>query len=310
MVARVDLTVDSPADFALLRRRFSELSARPKLLQTREGGTDISSPGRQSLSLLIGEETAGSLYATDVYLSPGFGAPPHHQPTEEELWYLIEGQLDVRVGTRSAVIRAGSFAFIPRNTTHTFKNSGTSLVRLLAWNAPAGHERAFEAMRRKADEGVTAFPALREIFKAHEIILHADPDESAANDSPGGELRSKLVLERGQGRDASQPGADVRILLDGAESNGLFEVVDILLDEGRTMPLRHERSDTCLYLIGGTAELTVGTDRQRVSAGAFAFVPRNHPMSVANTGAQPAHFLVWTTPAAAFPGSAWGLLQH
>src|SRR6186713_2328218 len=118
MVARVDMAVDSAADFAVLRQRFRELPARPKVLRTREAGLDISSPGRQSLSLLIGEETAGVLYSTDVYLSPGFGAPPHHQPTEEELWYLVEGELDVRVGTQSATIRAGAFAFIPRDTTH------------------------------------------------------------------------------------------------------------------------------------------------------------------------------------------------
>jgi hypothetical protein len=71
MVERVAFTVASPTDFAALRERFTSLPMRPKVLQTRDGGTDISSPGRQSLSLLIGEETAGALYATDVYLSPG-----------------------------------------------------------------------------------------------------------------------------------------------------------------------------------------------------------------------------------------------
>lgn len=292
MVARLDMAVDSAADFAALRRRFAGLPMRPKLLRTRDAGTDISSPGRQSLSLLVGEETAGALYATDVYLSPGFGAPPHHQPTEEELWYLVEGELDVRIGTRSAVIKAGSFAFIPRHTTHTFKNSGKSPVRLLAWNAPAGHERAFEAMRRKAEQGVTAFPELREVFKAHEILLHADEHEKASNDAAGG----KLVLERMQGRDASQPGADVRVLLDAEESGGLFEVSDVLL--GRELALRHETSDTCLYMVDGAATLTVGEDRQQVGKGAFAFVPRGYPLSIASVGERPARFVLWTTPAA------------
>jgi mannose-6-phosphate isomerase-like protein (cupin superfamily) len=294
MVARLDFAVASPADFAQLRHRFADLPMRPKLLRTRDGGTDISSPGRQSLSLLVGEETAGALYATDVYLSPGFGAPPHHQPTEEELWYLLEGELDVRVGTRSALIKAGSFAFIPRDTSHTFKNNGQAPVRLLAWNAPAGHERAFEAMRAKAEQGITAFPELREVFRAHEIVLHSSEHEKARNDAAGG----KLVLERGQGRDASQSGADVRVLLEAQESGGLFEVSDVLLGHGLDLPLRYERSDTCFYLVGGMADLTIGDDRQRVAAGAFAFIPRGHPVRIANAGEQPTHFVLWTTPAA------------
>jgi mannose-6-phosphate isomerase-like protein (cupin superfamily) len=294
MVARLDFAVASPADFARLRERFGALPARPKVLQRREGGVDISSPGRQSLSLLVGEETAGVLYATDVYLSPGFGAPPHHQPTEEELWYLLEGELDVRIGTRSAVIKAGSFAFIPRDTTHTFKNNGRSPVRLLAWNAPAGHERAFEAMRAKAQQGITAFPELRETLRIHEIVLHAGEEEKARNDPAGG----KLVLERAQGRDASKPGADVRVLLDGQESAGRFEVSDVLLARKGELAVRHERSDTCLYMVAGAAALLVGAERHIVETGAFAFVPRGHPLRVANLSKQPAQLVLWTTPAA------------
>lgn len=292
MVARLEQPVDSAADFARLRQRFAGLPMQPKLLRTREGGTDISSPGRQSLSLLVGEETAGALYATDVYLSPGFGAPPHHQPTEEELWYLLEGELDVRIGTRAATIKAGSFAFIPRDTTHTFKNNGAAPVRLLAWNAPAGHERAFEAMRAKAEQGITAFPQLREVFRAHEIVLHADEHEKARNDGSGG----KLVLERAQGRDASQPGADVRVLLEAKESGGLFEVSDVLLDS--QLALRYGRSETCLYLASGAADLAVGGERQRVGRGAFAFIPRGHPARIVRAGGEPTHFVLWTTPGA------------
>jgi quercetin dioxygenase-like cupin family protein len=292
MAERLDHAVASPQDFARLRERFTGLSAKPKVLQTREGGIDISSPGRQSLSLLVGEETAGVLYATDVYLSPGFGAPPHHQPTEEELWYLLEGELDVRVGTRAATIKAGSFAFIPRDTTHTFKNNGAAPVRLLAWNAPAGHERAFEAMRAKAAQGITAFPDLQETLRVHEIVLHADAEERARNDARGG----KLVLERSQGRDASRKGADVRVLLEGAESGGLFEVSDVRLAHRAELALGEGRSDTCLYVVGGTAALAIGGQRHIVSAGAFAFAPRGEPLRVANLAEQPVQFVAWTTP--------------
>jgi quercetin dioxygenase-like cupin family protein len=299
MVARLDFAVGSAADFAQLRRRFSGLPMQPKVLLTREGGTDISSPGRQSLSLLVGEETAGALYVTDVYLSPGFGAPPHHQPTEEELWYLLEGELDVRVAARPARLKPGSFAFIPRNTTHTFKNNGTSLVRLLAWNSPAGHERAFEEMGRKAREGVTAFPQLREIFRAHEIVLHADERESASNDVPGGALAAKLVAANAHGRPASKDGVDARILLDRRESGGVFEVGDVRMQPGASLQSREELAETCVYVTRGAGSLAIDGHEQQVGAGAFAFVPRGHALSITGSGAEPLHFVTWTTRRAA-----------
>jgi len=300
MVTRIDLAVASPADFAELRRRFLCLPASPKLMAGREMGTDISSPGRQSLSLLIGEETSGALYATDVYLSPGFGAPPHHQPTEEELWYLLEGQLDVRVGLRTARLERGSFAFVPRDTTHTFKNNGGSPARLLAWNAPGGHERAFEAMGAKAKQGITAFPELRDMFRLHGVEMHADPAELAPNDAPGGKLAAKLVMNRAEVRDASQPGADVRVLLDARESGGEFEVSDVIVTGAGMLGLGHERAAACLYVLDGDADIEIVGQRQRVRAGAFAFIPKGYASSISRATEAPLHFVHWTTPAAAF----------
>lgn len=289
-VARLDFPVASTADFAQLRGRFAELPMQPKVLGTREDGIDLSPPGRQSLSLLVGEETAGALCASEAYLGPGFGAQPHHQPTEEELWYLLEGSLDVRVGAQSAAIKAGSFAFIPRDTTHTFRNNGNDLARLLAWNAPAGHERAFEAMRAKAEQGITAFPELRETFRVHEIVLHGEEKITARNDAKGG----KLLLERTQGRDASQPGIDIRVLLDGEESGGLFEVCDVVLE--RELSMRSAAAETCVYVVRGRAALAIDDVAQEVGGGAFAFVPRRRRLRIAPDPR--AQIVLWTTPAA------------
>ena len=296
MVARLQFPVHSAEAFAELRRRFLELPAKPKLLPTREGGIDISSPGRQSLSLLVGEETAGVLYATDVYLSPGFGAPPHHQPTEDELWYLLEGTLDARVGTQSVSLTPGAFAYIPRDTTHTFRNNGSDLVRLLAWNAPGGHERAFEAMRAKAEQGITDFPSLREVMGHHGIELHKDGTEVAANDVAEGKFRSKVLAGRSQGRDASQTGADVRVLLDRFESGGRYEIRDIVLAP-RTSPLQlgDERAHICFYVLAGDARVTLDQKQQSVGRGAFGYLPGGAAASIEVAGDAPVHAVTWAT---------------
>ena len=285
MVARVEFTVGSPADFKELRRRFTRLPLRPKLMQGREAGTDISSPGRQSLTLLIGEETAGAMYATDVYLSPGFGAPSHHQPTEDELWYLLEGELDVRVGAQRTKISAGAFAYIPRDTSHAFRNNGSGPARLLAWNSPGGHERAFEEMGRLAKQGITAFPDLREMFHRHGVDLHPDESHSARNDDAAG---PKVVH-------AASPGVDARRLLSAEESRGDFEVIEQLVEAGASIERREEASELCLYVLDGNIQLTVGDEQHAANRGAFAFVPRRTMLRVA--AERSARLLLWRTPA-------------
>ena len=299
MVTRLQMHVGSMAEFAELRRRFLGFPAAPKLLHTREGGIDISSPGRQSLSLLVGEETAGVLYATDVYLSPGFGAPPHHQPTEDELWYVLEGTLDARVGMQTVSLWPGAFAYIPRDTTHAFRNNGTGLVRLLAWNAPGGHERAFEAMRAKADQGITDFPSLREVLGHHGIDLHEDAAEVAPNDQSATAFAPKVVASRTSGRDAStQPGVDSRVLLDKLESNGQYEVRDVVITPGATLRLGDEHSHTCFYVVDGNADVLLDGDQQRVGRGAFGYLPDGHAGTIAAVDA-PTRLVSWTATTAA-----------
>ena len=299
MVTRLDFAVQSTAEFAQLRNRFVTLPAKAKLMLSRESGIDISSPGRQSHTLLVGEETAGALYAGDVFFSPGFGAPPHHQPTEDELWYVLEGDLDVRVGLRRATLAPGAFAFIPRDTTHAFRNNGTSLVRLLSWNAPAGHERAFEAMRAKAAQGITDFPSLKSTLSHHGIEMHADDTELASNDRPGGSVAPKIVSQRTGGRDASRPDADVRVLLENAESAGRYEVIDVLLDAGAA-PLQLGRTDahTCFYIVRGTADVTLDDDQRRIEQGAFAYLPVGAHASIAVAEGTSLQLVCWTTTGA------------
>jgi len=297
MVTRLDFAVQSPAEFAQLRDRFATLVAKPKLMSSRESGIDISSPGRQSHTLLVGEETAGALYAGDVFFSPGFGAPPHHQPTEDELWYLLEGTLDVRIGLQRATLAPGAFAFIPRDTTHAFRNNGTSLVRLLSWNAPAGHERAFEAMRAKAEQGITDFPSLRSTLGHHGIELHADDSELASNDTPGTRpgAEPKLVSDRSRGRDASRADADVRVLLESADSAGQHEVSDVVLAAGSApLQLGDSEAHTSFYFVSGNAVVTIGDVQQRVTRGAFAYLPLGETATVVALDA-PVQLITWTT---------------
>ena len=216
-----------------------------------------------------------------------------------------------------------SFAFIPRDTTHTFRNNRSSPARLLAWDSPAGHERAFEEMKRKAEQGVVEFPALRQMFAIHGVQMHADPAELAPSDHLIGSqapalpanVRTredferyraalgtlpripKLLAGREQAPDLSWAGASVRLLLESAHCGGQFNVADIILDRGCGVPAHRRRAtDQCVYALGGNLELTVGSETRQVGPGAFGFIPRKTPLKISNAGDGPAQFLHWNMP--------------
>lgn len=62
---------------------------------------------------------------------PRWIAPLHLHRNDDEAWYVLEGQLCVRVGKNVVEAAAGSAVFVPRGTAHTYWNRGPGLVRYL-----------------------------------------------------------------------------------------------------------------------------------------------------------------------------------
>ena len=62
---------------------------------------------------------------------PRWIAPLHLHRNDDEVWYVLEGNLCVRVGENVVEASAGSAVFVPRGTAHTYWNPGPVLVRYL-----------------------------------------------------------------------------------------------------------------------------------------------------------------------------------
>src|SRR3981189_228939 len=68
--------------------------------------------------------------------TPRFIAPWHVHHKDDEAWYVLEGQLRVRVGAGEVAVSAGSSAFVPRGTAHTYWNPGPGPTRYLLIMSP------------------------------------------------------------------------------------------------------------------------------------------------------------------------------
>ena len=96
-------------------------------------------------------ETGGLCTVWEGRVGPGMvGAGPHYHRGRDEFFYVLEGELVLRIGPDSHVAPAGTFAFVPRNTIHGFHNASSASATLLVMHHPAGFERYLEEMQQLA----------------------------------------------------------------------------------------------------------------------------------------------------------------
>lgn len=99
-------------------------------------------------------ETGGLCSVWEGRVPPGMvGAGPHFHRTRDEFFYVLAGELMLRIGDETHAARAGTFAFVPRETVHGFHNASAESATLLVMHHPAGFEQFFDEMRELIARG-------------------------------------------------------------------------------------------------------------------------------------------------------------
>ena len=93
--------------------------------------------------LLTGEDTAGRYTLIDMHVPPGGGPPPHRHDFEE-MFSVLEGEIEATFRGEKTTVRAGETVNVPANAPHSFNNASDRPARLLCVCSPAGQERFFE----------------------------------------------------------------------------------------------------------------------------------------------------------------------
>ena len=92
--------------------------------------------------LLSGKDTNGKYCLIDMHVPPGGGPPPHRHDFEE-MFTILEGEVEFTFRGEKQIARAGATVNIPANAPHNFHNSGENAVRMLCMCTPAGQEDFF-----------------------------------------------------------------------------------------------------------------------------------------------------------------------
>jgi mannose-6-phosphate isomerase-like protein (cupin superfamily) len=71
-----------------------------------------------------------------LYVLPAGAADPQSPHTEDEVYYVVSGRAQVRVGEEDRVVQAGSIVYVAKNVEHRFHSIEEDLS-LLVFFAPA-----------------------------------------------------------------------------------------------------------------------------------------------------------------------------
>ena len=115
--------------------------------------------------LVSGADTAGRYTLIDMHVPPGGGPPPHRHDFEE-MFTILDGEIELTFRGVSVAATAGETINVPANAPHVFRNVSERPARLLCLCSPAGQEEFFKEVGVPVAQRTEAPPALDEAATA------------------------------------------------------------------------------------------------------------------------------------------------
>jgi mannose-6-phosphate isomerase-like protein (cupin superfamily) len=87
-----------------------------------------------------GDETAGRYSIAEWWLEPHTQGPGAHAHDEDDVFYVLEGTMSLRVGERWIDAERGAFVLVPGGTVHDFENRSDARAGVLNLSIPGAFE--------------------------------------------------------------------------------------------------------------------------------------------------------------------------
>lgn len=139
----------------------------------KDQGQSLSVAGNTYRILISAEDTNGNYAVIDMLVPPGGGPGPHAHKNIQEMFYVVEGEIDFKMEGGSYTAKEGSFVNIPLGgPVHSFQNTTDKVAHLLCTVIPAGLDRFFEEIGKPVERGkflAPSIPTTEELDKLRSI---------------------------------------------------------------------------------------------------------------------------------------------
>jgi mannose-6-phosphate isomerase-like protein (cupin superfamily) len=142
-------------------------------------GDSVSLRGTE-VTFKVGSDHADGVSCTEWVTAPGFDTGLHVHERLEETWYILDGQLEFRLGEETFDAPAGACVFVPPHVPHAFANRGQAPAKFLLMMSPSTHDRYFielaEILGRSGPPDGDAIAALRTKYDTRQLSSLVAPE--------------------------------------------------------------------------------------------------------------------------------------
>lgn len=117
-----------------------------RLFVVQPGQPDVEAVPGFTATTRIGTDATGSISIVEHVFAPKAVVPPHVHRREDEISYVVSGEIGFDSNGREVSLRAGGYIVKPRGELHAMWNAGEVPARMVEVITPGGFERYFDEL--------------------------------------------------------------------------------------------------------------------------------------------------------------------
>jgi quercetin dioxygenase-like cupin family protein len=141
-------TVADARQTAVLRAKAEKGDAAAQNNVKVEVGRRLNVMGDVLRVILSHDDTGGSMTLVQQRSLPGAGIPLHVDAREDEIFQVLEGQVEFQVGEKTTAAEPGTVVYAPKHLPHSFRVVGSESALIQIAMVPGGLERMIEEIMR------------------------------------------------------------------------------------------------------------------------------------------------------------------
>jgi quercetin dioxygenase-like cupin family protein len=116
---------------------------------------------------LTSEQTGGAFYVCEAVFGPESGSPLHIHHFEDEVIYVLEGEIQIQLDQDQLRAPAGGIVHLPKKIPHALQNLLKTSLRIMVHAIPGGLEHYFDEVDAALQNGSFTAELHTEISKRY-----------------------------------------------------------------------------------------------------------------------------------------------